>query len=61
MARVRSVIACSISVSSIWKVSMRGSTSTGFSRFSVMDSIVAMNVFAGTITSSPSLITPNSV
>ena len=61
MAFVRGVTACSISLSSICSVSMRGSTSTGFSPFSVTARIEAMYVFAGTITSSPGCMTPNSM
>ena len=61
MARVRGVTACSMRESSMQNVSMRGSTGTARRRFSVIARIVAMNVFAGTITSSPSFILPISM
>ena len=38
------------------KSSLLGSTKTGFRSFCVIDKILAMYVFAGTITSSPDLI-----
>ena len=61
MARVRGVMAASIFVVSMVSPSHVGSTSTGFKPLSTMALMVAMNVLAGTITSSPSLMMPISM
>ena len=61
MARVRGVMAASILVVSRVSPAHVGSTSTGFRPLSTMALIVAINVLAGTITSSPSLMMPISL
>ena len=61
IAFVRSVMAASMSVSSISSVRGFGSTHTGTNPFSVIPRWVAIYVLAGNITSSPGCITPNSM
>ena len=58
---VRGVMAHSSKLSSICISVMRGSINTGVSWFSVMARIEAMNVLAGTSTSSPGCSLPNSI
>src|ERR1039458_10800308 len=53
IARVLDVMAASILVASIWKVSMSESTKTGSAYCNRTGLIVATNVYGGTITSSP--------
>ena len=53
IARVRSVIAASIFLASIWNVSRSVSTNTGSACSNRTAFTVATNVYGGTITSSP--------